>query len=43
MRQDVFDSFVAVEKLPAFESLKPEAKRFVERVIKVGKRNGELI
>jgi len=40
MRQDVFDSFVAVEKLPAFESLKPEAKRFVERVIKVGKRNG---
>jgi len=40
MRQDVFDSFVAVEKLPAFKSLKPEAKRFVEKNIKVGKRNG---
>ncbi|XP_005108948.1 thimet oligopeptidase isoform X2 [Aplysia californica] len=40
MRQDVFDSFVAVEKLPDFKSWKPESRRFVERVIKIGKRNG---
>ncbi|CAG5132560.1 unnamed protein product, partial [Candidula unifasciata] len=40
MRQDVFESFVAVEKLEDFKIWKPEARRFVERIIKIGRRNG---
>jgi len=39
MRQDVFDSIVAFqEKNPT--GLKPEAGRFVEKMIKHGRRNG---
>lgn len=39
MRQDVFD--VLLEFQTMFESeLKPEAKRFLERMIKNGRRNG---
>ncbi|XP_059151860.1 thimet oligopeptidase-like [Physella acuta] len=40
MQQDAFESFVALETKPDFKSWKPEAQRFVERVIKTGKRNG---
>ncbi|CAL1530338.1 unnamed protein product [Lymnaea stagnalis] len=40
MRQDVFESFVAVEKKEEFKTWSPEAQRFVERMIKNGKRNG---
>ncbi|XP_055885225.1 thimet oligopeptidase-like isoform X1 [Biomphalaria glabrata] len=40
MRQDVFESFVALEKKEEFKTFKPEARRFVERIIKNGKRNG---
>ena len=40
MRQDVFDSFVAVQELPDYKTWKPEAQRFVERIIKNGKRDG---
>lgn len=40
MRQDVFESIVALEKNESFQSFKPEAKRFIERNIKLGKRNG---
>ena len=40
MRKDVFDKVVfANEKLGS--TLSPEAKRFVERLIKLGKRNGK--
>ena len=39
MRQDVFDNLVvAQEKFGA--SMLPEAKRYVERHIKLGRRNG---
>uniref|UniRef100_A0A0B7A044 Peptidase M3A/M3B catalytic domain-containing protein n=2 Tax=Arion vulgaris TaxID=1028688 RepID=A0A0B7A044_9EUPU len=40
MRQDVFESYVALEKKEEFKTWKPEARRFVERMIKIGKRNG---
>ncbi len=40
MRQDVFDNLVAVENNIGGE-LKSEAKRFVEKLIKLGKRNGK--
>lgn len=40
MRQDVFESFVALQKREDFKSWKPEAQRYVERIIKIGKRNG---
>jgi len=40
MRQDVFESFVAVQALADYNTWKPEAKRFVEKVVKIGKRNG---
>ncbi len=40
MRQDVFNNLLAVEKKIGVE-LKPEAKRFVTRLIKLGKRNGK--
>ena len=39
MRQDVFDTLVATEQKLGSQ-LKPEAKRFLERMIKLGKRNG---
>jgi len=40
MRQDVFRNLIALEeKIGA--TLKPEAKRFIERLIKTGKRNGQ--
>ncbi|RUS85144.1 hypothetical protein EGW08_007108 [Elysia chlorotica] len=40
MRQDVFESFVAAVGKEGFKSWKPEAQRYVERIIKIGKRNG---
>ncbi|PVD23726.1 hypothetical protein C0Q70_16999 [Pomacea canaliculata] len=40
MRQDVFDAIVAFDKQNKAE-LSPEAARFVERLIKLGKRNGK--
>ncbi|XP_063415153.1 thimet oligopeptidase-like [Mytilus trossulus] len=39
MRQDVFDTLVATEKKLSGQ-LKPEATRYLERMIKYGKRNG---
>ncbi|XP_045158245.2 thimet oligopeptidase-like [Mercenaria mercenaria] len=39
MRQDVFDSLVAFEKT-GMEGLSAEVKRYIERQIKLGKRNG---
>lgn len=39
MRQDVFDTLVATEKKLSGQ-LKPEANRYLERMIKYGKRNG---
>jgi len=42
MREDVFKNLIAVkEKLG--ESLEPEAKRFLERLIKLGRRNGNIL
>ncbi|KFM82465.1 Neurolysin, mitochondrial, partial [Stegodyphus mimosarum] len=38
MRQDVFNKLLILEKKQ--ELMKPEAKRFLERLIKLGKRNG---
>nr|KAG5696363.1 hypothetical protein BaRGS_028358 [Batillaria attramentaria] len=40
MRQDVFDAIVAFQKKNPAELSEPEAARFVERLIKLGKRNG---
>ena len=40
MRQDVFDNLQEAEKKFG-STLKPEAKRYLERLIKLGKRNGE--
>ena len=39
MRQDVFDALVATEQKLSGQ-LKPEATRYLERMIKLGKRNG---
>lgn len=41
MRQDVFDAIVAFDKKNKAD-LSPEAARFVERLIKLGKRNGKF-
>jgi len=41
MREDVFKNLIAVkDKLG--ESLEPEEKRYVERLIKLGRRNGSI-
>lgn len=39
MRQDVFDALVAFEKKSPSEG-STESKRYVERMIKLGRRNG---
>ena len=39
MRQDVFDNLLVAEKLK--DGLKPEAKRYLEKLIKLGRRNGK--
>ncbi len=39
MRQDVFDTLLAAEKNLS-SSLSGESKRYLERLIKLGKRNG---
>jgi len=40
MRKDVFDKILAFKKKENLEKLEPEAKRYVERMIKLGMRNG---
>ena len=40
MREDVFNALLEVEKNHS-EGLKPEGKRFLERMIKLGRRNGK--
>lgn len=42
MRKDVFDAIVAFQEKHGSD-LKQEEARFVERMIKYGKRNGKLI
>ncbi|PIK41798.1 putative thimet oligopeptidase-like [Apostichopus japonicus] len=40
MRQDIFDNLVSFEKKTDTSKLSPEAKRYLEKLIKYGKRNG---
>jgi len=42
MREDVFKNLIAVQDKLG-ESLEPEAKRYLERLIKLGRRNGKTI
>jgi len=42
MREDVFKNLIAVEDKLG-ESLEPEAKRYLERLIKFGRRNGSVM
>lgn len=43
MRQDIFDNLVSFEKKTDTSKLTPEAKRYLEKLIKYGKRNGEFV
>ncbi|XP_037553801.1 thimet oligopeptidase [Nematolebias whitei] len=40
MREDVYQRIVALEKKTSAEDLTPEAKRYMERLLKLGRRNG---
>ena len=40
MRQDIFDALLHVQETTKTEELKPESKRYLERLIKIGRRNG---
>lgn len=40
MRQDVFDRILAVQEKVKDMELHPESKRFIERMVKLGERNG---
>jgi len=41
MRVDVFKNLIAAQEMFG-ESLEPEAKRYLERLIKLGRRNGSI-
>lgn len=41
MRKDVFEKLLVLEKKE--ESLKPMAKRYLKKLIRIGKRNGMSI
>ena len=40
MRKDVFDRIVKFKETPEYSSLNKEQVRFVEKLIRNGKRNG---
>ncbi|KAL1023202.1 hypothetical protein UPYG_G00037610 [Umbra pygmaea] len=40
MREDVYKRIVALEEKVAVDTLTPESRRYMERLIKLGKRNG---